>query len=79
MSVHGLRHSFAREFLVDKYKEKLEEGFDRKRAETEARQETSLVMGHNRVSITYVYAPEGLLRDVFQEVKFIKLNGRFGA
>ena len=64
LSVHGLRHSFAREFLVDKYKEKLEEGFDRKRAETEARQETSLVMGHNRVSITYVYAPEGLLRDI---------------
>jgi site-specific recombinase XerD len=65
LTPHGLRHTFAREFLVERFKEKLEEGLDRDRAEKEARKETSQVMGHNRVSVTYIYAPEGLLKEVF--------------
>jgi integrase len=61
LTAHGLRHSFARDFLIKKFKEKLEEGLDRARAEEEARKVTSNVMGHERVAVTYAYAPEGLL------------------
>ena len=64
LSPHGLRHSFAREFLVEKFREKLKDGYDRARAEKDAREVTSKVMGHNRVSITLIYAPEGVLDDI---------------
>lgn len=64
LAAHGLRHTFAREFLLERFKEKLEEGLDRTRAEKEARKATSKVMGHNRVAVTYVYAPEGLLAGI---------------
>ena len=64
LAAHGLRHTFAREFLVDKFKDKLEEGLDRTRAEKEAREMTSKVMGHNRVTVTYIYAPDELLNGI---------------
>lgn len=64
LAVHGLRHTFAREFLIEKFKEKLEDGLDRARAEKEARHATSKVMGHNRVSVTLIYVPEGLLGNI---------------
>jgi len=64
LTPHGLRHTFAREFLIEKFKEKLEDGLDRASAEKEAREVTSKVMGHNRVSVTLIYAPDGLLDGV---------------
>lgn len=64
LTPHGLRHTFAREFLIEKFRENLEKGFDRARAEKEARKVTSMVMGHNRVSVTLIYAPKGLLKGV---------------
>lgn len=66
LAVHGLRHTFAREFLIERFKENLEMGLDRARAEKEARKVTSMVMGHNRVSVTLIYAPKGLLDGVEQ-------------
>ncbi len=64
LTPHGLRHTFAREFLIEKFKEKLDEGLDRDRAEKEARLVTSKVMGHNRISVTLIYAPERLLEEM---------------
>lgn len=64
LAAHGLRHAFAREFLIERFKGKLASGIDRQRAESEARKETSEVMGHGRVQVTYIYAPEGLLGEI---------------
>lgn len=68
LSHHGLRHTFAREFLIERFQEKVAVGLDRDSAEREARKETSEVMGHGRVQVTYIYAPEGLLSNVYKAV-----------
>lgn len=64
LSHHGLRHTFAREFLIERFNKKVAAGLDIQRAEREARKETSEVMGHGRVQVTYIYAPEGLLEKI---------------
>lgn len=64
LSHHGLRHTFAREFLIERFKGNLASGMDRQRAEIEARKETSEVMGHGRIQVTFIYAPEGLLGEI---------------
>lgn len=64
LTAHGLRYTFARGFLIEKFREKLRDGYDRARAEKEAREITSRVMGHERVSVTLIYAPEGVLDDI---------------
>lgn len=61
LSHHGLRHTFAREFLIERFKGKVAAGLDIQRAEREARKETSEVMGHGRVQVTYIYAPADLI------------------
>jgi len=57
LSFHGLRHSFAREFLHNKFEEKLESGLNKESAEKETRLELAEVLGHGREEVTYIYAP----------------------
>lgn len=55
LTFHGLRHSFAREECQNRLAEKIEFGLTRERAEEEARQEVSELLGHGRNEVTFIY------------------------
>lgn len=60
LTIHGLRHTFAREFLIEQFEKEILAGKDRKTANLEARKKTTEVLGHGRIRVTYIYAPNDL-------------------
>ena len=61
LTPHGLRHTFAREYIVRRYQEYLSAGISAAAASARARKDTAEVLGHGRVEVTYIYAPESSL------------------